>query len=238
MREFIDFFLTHFGFLGHYGPILLRGVGNTLLLAAVTVGFGSLFGTLMAICRLSSSRFLRGFSLAYIEFIRGTPLLVQILLVYFSLSLMFGFSPLVCAAIALIINSTAYVAEIVRSGIQAVDKGQTEAARSLGMSKAQAMRLVVLPQAIRNILPALGNEFVTVIKESSISQVIGASELMYSGRSIYSINYRNIEVLIVVSLIYFILTFTTSRLLRVLERRMRSDEHASVSIKRRPFGGS
>lgn len=233
----MTFLRDHFGFLEHYGKLLLVGAGNTLLLAAITVLLGSIIGVVLAVMRLSMSRILRGIALAYIEFIRGTPLLVQILLVYFSLSMAFGFQPIVCAAIALIINSSAYVAEIVRSGIQAVDKGQTEAARSLGLSGWKSMRHIILPQAIRNILPALGNEFVTVIKESSISQVIGANELMYNGRSIYSVNYRNIEVLVIISIVYFIMTFTTSRILRYLERRMRADEHAARAIRhtRGPF---
>lgn len=121
---------------------------------------------------------------------------------------------------AMSINSGAYVAEIIRSGIQAVDKGQTEAARSLGFKSGQTMRMVVLPQAIKNILPALGNEFVTVIKESSIVSVIGIADLMYQTNSVISTTYRSLAALAVAAIIYFIMTFVTSRLIAFAERKM------------------
>ncbi len=122
------------------------------------------------------------------------------------------------------LNSAAYIAEIVRAGIQAVDPGQTEAALSLGMNKWQTMKNVVLPQAFKNILPALGNEFVTLIKESSIVMVIGITELMFNTSQVYSSSYRYFESLIVAAVIYFIMTFTTSRLIGIMEGRMRKSE--------------
>ena len=122
--------------------------------------------------------------------------------------------------VTMILNSAAYVAEVIRSGIQAVDIGQMEAARSLGFNKAQSMLLVILPQAIKNILPALGNEFVTVIKESSIVSVIGIADLMYRTNGVKAKNYKTLECLFIAAIIYFILTFVSSRLIALMERRM------------------
>lgn len=172
--------------------------------------------------RLSKLRLIRWISTAYVEFLRGTPLLVQVLIVYFGLPQLGIKMPRMTAGIvALTINSAAYMSEIVRSGIQAVDHGQTEAARSLGMTSVQTMLYVILPQAIKNILPAVGNEFVVIIKESSILYTIGIYELTYQANKLASTNYRYLETLMISALIYFVLTFVTSQLLGVLERRMR-----------------
>lgn len=176
---------------------------------------------------------LKWLAVAYIEFIRGTPLMVQLMFIFYGLPMIGvkipeiswipNFSRFAAGIIAMSMNSCAYVAEVIRSGIQAVDYGQTEAARSVGFSSGEAMRLVVLPQAIKNILPALGNEFVTVIKESSIVMTIGITELMFNTSQVYSSSFRYFESLIVCALIYFVMTFTTSRLLGVMERRMKRD---------------
>lgn len=203
-------------------PVFLDGAGITLQLAAWTVILGSIFGILVALMRLSKIRPIRWISTAYVEFLRGTPLLVQVLIVYFGLPQLGIKMPRMTAGIvALTINSAAYMSEIVRSGIQAVDHGQTEAARSLGMTSAQTMLYVILPQAIKNILPAVGNEFVVIIKESSILYTIGIYELTYQANKLASTNYRYLETLMISALIYFVLTFVTSQLLGVLERRMR-----------------
>ena len=193
----------------------------TLQLAAWTVALGSVFGIFVALMRLSKFRLIRWISTAYVEFLRGTPLLVQVLIVYFGLPQLGIKMPRMTAGIvALTINSAAYMSEIVRSGIQAVDHGQTEAARSLGMTSVQTMLYVILPQAIKNILPAVGNEFVVIIKESSILYTIGIYELTYQANKLASTNYRYLETLMISALIYFVLTFVTSQLLAVLERRM------------------
>ena len=203
-------------------PVFLEGAGITLQLAAWTVILGSFFGILVALMRLSKLRLIRWISTAYVEFLRGTPLLVQVLIVYFVLPQLGIKMPRMTAGIvALTINSAAYMSEIVRSGIQAVDHGQTEAARSLGMTSVQTMLYVILPQAIKNILPAVGNEFVVIIKESSILYTIGIYELTYQANKLASTNYRYLETLMISALIYFVLTFVTSQLLGVLERRMR-----------------
>lgn len=203
-------------------PAFMEGVVITLQLAAWTVALGSIFGIGVALLRLSKWRVIRWIAAAYVEFLRGTPLLVQVLIVYFGLPQIGIRMPRMTAGIvALTINSAAYMSEIVRSGIQAVDRGQTEAARSLGMTGVQTMGYVVLPQAIKNILPAVGNEFVTIIKESSILYTIGIYELTYQANKLASTNYRYLETLVISALIYFVLTFVTSQLLAVLERRMR-----------------
>ena len=173
---------------------------------------------------------LKWLAVAYIEFVRGTPLMVQLMFIFYGLPMIGikipdvswipNFSRFAAGIVAMSMNSCAYVAEIIRSGIQAVDIGQTEAARSVGFSSGEAMRLVVLPQAIKNILPALGNEFVTVIKESSIVSVIGIADLMFRTNDIIAVSYRSLECLAVAAVLYFIMTFTSSRLIFLAERKM------------------
>jgi len=213
----------------------ISGAKNTVILAALTVLLGVMLGTVLALMRLSKFRVLKFISAAYIEFIRGTPVMVQIFIVFYGLpqlgiefpevpALGQGFPRFMAGVIALSINSAAYVAEIIRAGIQAVDVGQMEAARSLGLTHRMAMTYIILPQAVRNILPALGNEFVTVIKESSIVSVIGISELMYNADTVRGNTFLPFEPLIVAAVIYFIMTFTTSKLLGYAERRMRTGD--------------
>lgn len=202
-------------------PVFMQGAVVTVQLAAWTVAGGSLLGIVVALLRLSRVRILRAISGAYVEFLRGTPLLVQVLIFYYGLPQLGVRLPRMTAGIlALIINSGAYMAEIVRSGIQAIDAGQDEAARSLGMTSMQTMLYVILPQALKNILPAVGNEFVVIIKESSILYTIGIYELTYQANKLASTNFRYLETLTISALIYFVLTFTTSRVLGMLERRM------------------
>lgn len=243
----------NFSFMTKYWPLFIRGAGTTLILSVFTVAIGLVVGIVLALCRLSKftplgflgkypqlsriSKFnpISFIASAYIEFMRGTPLMVQIFFIFYALPQMgfripnipglnFDFPRFASGILAMGLNSGAYVGEIVRAGIQAVDKGQSEAARSLGMTTTQTMRRIVLPQAFKNILPALGNEFVTVIKESSIVMVIGITELMFNTSQVYSSSYRYFESLIVCALVYFVMTFTTSRLLGVMERRMKTDE--------------
>ena len=192
--------------------------------------FGTILGTLMASMRMSRILPLRWIATAYIEFIRGTPLMVQLMFIFYGLpmagitlpdiSWIPNFSRFSAGIIAMSLNSCAYTAEIIRSGVQAVDNGQMEAARSVGFSHSQAMRLVVLPQAIKNILPALGNEFVTVIKESSIVSVIGLADLMFRTNDVIALSYKSLECLAVAALIYFVLTFISSRLVSLAERKL------------------
>lgn len=212
-------------FFSQYYPYYLSGTGYTILLALIGVILGIILGILFALMKLSSVKILKGFASIYIEYVRGTPLLVQIFIVYFGTGMLdLNLSRFVAGAIALSLNSAAYVAEIIRAGINGVNKGQTEAARSLGMSRIQTMRYIIFPQAIKNILPALGNEFVTVIKESSVISVIGVSELMFQAGNVQGASFKPFLPYLIVSLIYFALTFTLSRLLGVAERRMKTSD--------------
>jgi arginine/lysine/histidine transport system permease protein len=215
-----------FSFLGKYYPMFLAGAKMTLLLAFLTVLFGTILGTLLSLMRLSNNKILKLISTAYVEFIRGTPLMIQLFLFYFGIPAALGIElpEFPSAILALSINSGAYVAEIIRSGIQAVDKGQMEAARSLGMTYGMTMKEVIIPQAVKNVLPALGNEFVTVIKESSIVSVIGLTELTRTSDIIRGVTYLSFEPLIVVAVLYFIMTFTLSKCIGLLERRMKTSD--------------
>ncbi len=224
------FFVNVWTTLEKYHHFFLEGVQNTLIIAFFTVLFGTILGIFMAMAKLSSFRPLSWLATAYIEFFRGTPLMVQLMFIFYGLPMIGvtfpdvpfieNFQRFAAGIVAMSLNSCAYVAEIIRSGIQAVDPGQMEAARSLGFKKSQGMTLVVLPQAVRNILPALGNEFVTVIKESSIVSVIGIADLMYRTNGVKAKNYKTLECLFIAAILYFVLTFISSRLIAIVERRM------------------
>lgn len=224
------FFETMQKIIVRYSSFFTEGIVNTLIIAAFSVLLGTLLGTVMATMRMGRIAPLRWLAVAYIEFIRGTPLMVQLMFIFYGLPMIGikipdiswipNFSRFAAGIVAMSMNSCAYVAEIIRSGIQAVDIGQTEAARSVGFSSGEAMRLVVLPQAVKNILPALGNEFVTVIKESSIVSVIGIADLMFRTNDIIALSYRSLECLAVAAVLYFIMTFISSCLISLAERRM------------------
>ena len=217
--------------LQRYGNLFLVGTGYTLLLSAITVFFGTIFGALLAIMRRSRIHIgvfypLRLLATIYVEVIRGTPMLLQLYFFYFLLPMILPIEldDFTSITVACIINSTAYVAEIIRAGIDAVDKGQTEAARSLGLNGHQTMLRVVLPQAVKNILPALCNEFVSIIKETSLASTFFAGELMTQYKTISGALYMPIEPLIVVGVIYFLLTFILSKCISVFERRLKASE--------------
>ena len=204
-----------------YGSFFIKGAVNTLVFALLTVIAGTVLGTLLALMRRSKVWILKAIAVIYVEFIRGTPLMVQAFIVFFGTQVLgLNLSAFVAGAIAMGINSGAYVAEIIRSGLNSVPIGQTEAARSLGLSGTETTRFVVLPQAIKNIWPALGNEFVTDIKESSVLSVIGATELMFEGTKVQGASFEPFFPMMIVALIYFAMTFILSRLLGVVERRM------------------
>lgn len=202
-------------------PMLLQGAKLTVQLTSIAVFFGTIIGTFTGIARLSKGP-LRFLAAAYIDIIRGTPLLVQTFIVFY------GFPSLInrpipayfAAILALSINSGAYVGEIVRSGIQSLDLGQWEAAASLGMNNYQTMRHVILPQAFRRIMPPLGNEFIALLKDSSLVSVIALEELVRKGQMIIGRTFRPFEIWTAVAIIFFIMTFTVSRFVDYLERRM------------------
>ncbi|CAH2214073.1 amino acid ABC transporter permease [Tepidibacter aestuarii] len=210
-----------FSFLSKYYMFFLTGTKNTVLLSVCSVFIGVILGLFVSLMKLSKNKVLNIISSVYIEFLRGTPILVQIFIVYYGLPrLGLDMPPFVSGVIALSINSSAYVAEIVRTGIQAVDKGQMEAARSLGMSHNMAMRYIIIPQGLKNILPALGNEFIVLIKESSIVMVVGIADVMYNTNIVRGNTYQPFEPLMIAALIYFVLTFTLSKFMNKIERGM------------------
>ena len=208
----------------YWQVFLLEGVKYTLILSAIAVVFGVVIGSLIAFGRLSKIKIVRWICEAYTELIRGTPLLLQLYLFVLVLPNVFSgvlhLSQFTWISISLCFNSGAYVSEIIRSGIQSVDKGQTEAARSLGMNQSQTMMRVIMPQAIKNILPAIGNEFVSVIKETSMASTFFVGDLMTSYLKVKGATYLAFECLIIVAVIYFVLTFSLSKLIGIYERRL------------------
>jgi len=202
-------------------PFLLLGAWDTLKLTFFSVLIGLVLGTFIGMGRLSKIKVINIPSTVYVEFLRGTPLLVQISIVYFGLpQLGIQLQAYPAAIVALGLNSGAYIAEIVRAGIQSIPKGQYEAARSLGLTHWQAMRYIILPQAFKNILPALGNEFITLTKDSSLASVIGVTELMRRGQFVITRTFQTFSIYFGIALIYFIMTFTISRIVRYVEKRM------------------
>lgn len=227
-------------------PLLLTGAAITLGITVVSVTNGCILGLFAGLARLSGRRFLRFFATCYVDFFRGTPLLVQILLVYFGIPYLIDFlqeylaarygTPkffastdiprLWAAIIACSLNSGAYVAEIFRAGVQSIERGQMEAARSLGMTYAQAMRYVILPQAFRRIIPPLGNEFIAMLKDTSLLSVIGFEELTRRGQLIVGETFAVFEIYITVALIYLVMTLSFSRLVDYAERRLKTRDRS------------
>ena len=215
-----------------YHKFFLEGCKNTLILALFSVLIGTLGGTLLSLCRMSKFKPLKYIAVAIVEFVRGTPLMVQLMFIFYGLpmigvtfpdiSFIPNFSRFMAGVVAMSLNSSAYVSEIIRSGIQAVDPGQMEAARSIGFTYGESMRKVILPQAVKNILPALGNEFVTVIKESSIVSVISLADLMFRTNDVIAVTYRSLQALLIAALLYFVMTFITGRLVSLAERKMKN----------------
>jgi len=218
-----------------YMGLFREGLICTLSVSALTVLFGFILALILALLRLSKFKVLRAIVIAYVEFFRGTPLLVQVWLVFYVLFpiieifiplpqiRLFGFirfERFIPCVLALSLNSGAYLCETIRAGIQSIDGGQTEAARSLGLTQGQNMLYIVLPQAIKNTLPAIANEFVTIIKESSICYTIGVGEIMFAVNAVRGATFKVAEALIIATVLYFCLTFTTSKIIAYFERRM------------------
>lgn len=224
-------------------PLLLTGAGYTILITVIAVSLGSVIGLFLGLGRLSKKRVVSFLSTCYVDFFRGTPLLVQIFLVYFGgpqvLTVLQDFlmqnlgippmidthiPPFVAAVISTSLNSGAYVAEIFRAGIQSIERGQMEAARSLGMTHRQAMRYIILPQAFKRIIPPMGNEFIAMLKDTSLLSVIGFEELARRGQLVVSETYRAFEIWMTVAFIYLIMTLLISRLVDYLERRLKTGD--------------
>lgn len=222
-----------FGYIVDALPNLLSGARVTLWLTSLSVLLGSIGGVLLGIARLSPIKPLSLVVRAYIDFFRGTPLLVQIFMIYFGIPALvqelgaeFSFDRIVAAVLALSLNAAAYIAEIVRGGIQSIELGQREAAESLGLDGVQSMQYVVFPQALRRIIPPLGNEYITLLKDTSLVAVIGFEELFREGQLIVARNYRSFEIFTAVALVYLVLNSLSSRTFTLLERNMDPVEKA------------
>ncbi len=201
------------------GPLTM-GLLMTLWLSAAASFFGLIIGLLTGLCRVSKNTTLRSLSTFYVEVIRGTPLLVQIFIFYFFLGTVLDISRIVAGISALAIFAGAYVAEIIRAGIQSIPKGQTEAARSLGMSKTQNMIHIVMPQALKRVLPPLAGQFISLIKDSSLVSVIAITDLTKSGREVITSTFATFEIWFTVALLYLVLTSVLSQLIAWIERRL------------------
>ncbi|MGB3211163.1 MAG: ABC transporter permease subunit [Desulforhopalus sp.] len=201
------------------GPLMM-GLWTTLWLSAISSVFALFLGLLTGLARVSKNITLRGLAMIYVECIRGTPLLVQIFIAYFFLGTVFNLSRNVCGVGALALFAGAYVAEIVRAGIQAIPKGQMEASRSLGMTALQTMKDIILPQAFKKILPPLSGQFISLIKDSSLVSVIAITDLTKSGREIITSTFATFEVWIVVAAMYLLVTSLLSQLVFYMERRL------------------
>ena len=207
-------------------PLILLGAGVTIKITAISVGLGFLLGLVVSVCRMSGIKLLNAVCVCYVNIIRGTPILVQIFLIYFALPRVIGhqIDPFLAAVAACSINSGAYVSEIFRAGIQSVDKGQMEAGRSLGLSWMQTMIYIIIPQAFKHVIPPLGNEFISMTKETSQVSVIGFEELTRRGQLIISKTYGSLEIWVAVAVIYLIMTLGIARLVNYLERRFATDD--------------
>ncbi len=206
-----------------YWPIFLKGTLGTLRFAFIAVFFGSILGAFVAFARLSKNAILSRCASIYADILRGTPLLVQMYIAYFFIPIVFPVlnkvDKEVYVLISLILNSSAYVSEIVRSGINSVDVGQSEAARSLGLNASETMKKIILPQAIKNILPALANEYIAMIKETSMAGTFMLYELMYT-RTILANKYLSWQPLLIIAGIYLLLTLVLTALVKKLEERL------------------
>ncbi|WP_462133541.1 amino acid ABC transporter permease [Peptostreptococcus stomatis] len=218
-----------FSFVNDYYLSYLQGAGVTVLLSFLALLFGFIVGLVACVCKISKNIILRWIANIYIEVIRDTPLLVQVMIIAFGFPMllgvkyptMFGYDDTFTGVvIALILNSGAYIAEILRSGISSVDKGQMEASRSLGLTYLQSMRYIIVPQAVKNILPALANEFISLVKESAIVAFVGVTDIMFVANSVKNSTYNGFGPYLFAALIYFVITFTLSKLVGLLEKKM------------------
>lgn len=211
--------------LSRYGSTFVSGLGYTLGISAVAIIFGTILGIGVALLKMSKNRFFRTAAAVYVEVLRGTPLLLQLYFFWLGLPYIIPkISDLSCVLVAMVINASAYIAECIRAGIQAVDSGQREAALSLGMTEKNIMVKVIFPQAIKNILPALGNEFIVMTKESSLASVFFIGELMTSFKVVQSNMFLAIEPLTIVGLIYLFITVSLTQCMKLLERRLHAND--------------
>lgn len=218
-----------FSFINDYYLSYIQGAGVTILISFMALLFGFIVGLVACVCKISKNIILRWIANIYIEIIRDTPLLVQVMIMAYGFPMilgvkyptMFGYDDTFTAAVmAMILNSGAYIAEILRAGISSVDKGQMEASRSLGLTYLQSMRYIIVPQAVKNILPALANEFISLVKESAIVAFVGVTDIMFVAISVKNSTYNGFGPYLFAALIYFVITFTLSKLVGLLEKKM------------------
>ena len=209
-----------------YYPVYLSGLWGTLWISAVTVFLGALLGMVVALMRMSRLKILRTVFNVYVEILRGTPILLQLYFFWIGLPKLvpFELTDTQCIVAALVVNASAFISEIIRAGIGAVDKGQWEAARSIGLSETHVMTRIILPQAVKNILPALGNEFVTMIKETSIIQYLGVGDLMYNNGIVVTATYNPLPCYYISAIIYLTLNIVLGKGLDLFERRMKCSD--------------
>ncbi|QIZ77706.1 amino acid ABC transporter permease [Ferrimonas lipolytica] len=225
MQAFIDTLFTPIGSDGLIGGLLiLEGLKTTLLVTFAATLFGSILGVAATLMKMSGKWYLKWPADLYVGVIRGTPVVIQLVILYFIILASLDVDKVSAAIIAFSINSGAYISEIIRAGIQAVDKGQAEAARSLGLSAAQTMTTVIMPQAVRKILPALGNEFIVLLKETAVIGFIGGVDLMRAGEIIRSRTFEDVAPLLTCAAIYLVLTYTFTFLLTRFEKRLKQSD--------------
>ncbi len=229
-----------FSIITEYAPFFLKGLLLTLLISIIAILCGTILGLAVGLGRMSINRWVRLPFIWYINFFRGTPLLVQLLIIHFGVMPLFmgPANGVVSATVGLSLNAAAYIAEIFRAGIQSIDKGQTEAARSLGMTHAETMRHIIIPQAFKRMIPPLGNEFIVLLKESSLASVLAAPELLYWGKAAVAQYYRVWEPYITVALIYLVLTLSLTYLLNYLEKRLDTNDKSKTTKKELRNAGS
>ncbi|CDO04058.1 arginine transport system permease protein ArtQ [Oceanobacillus picturae] len=209
-----------------YIPFILKGIGATLKFVSISIIIGFVLGTLLALCKITKVPFLKGFAVFYTSVFRGTPLILQLMIIYFAVPQLTGYdiSAFLSAVLTFGLNSAAYISEIIRGGIQAVDRGQTEAAEALGVPYKPMMLNIILPQAFKNILPAMMNEFITLTKESALVSTIGYLDLMRRAQIVGSDIYRNFEPLILAGLIYWVMVYILTVAGSLVERRLRQSD--------------
>ena len=209
-----------------YSYVYLQGLWGTIWISILTILVATILGTLVALLKMSKNRVINAVVNVYVEIIRGTPILLQMYFFWLFLPkyMPFKMSDTQSLVVALIVNATAYVAEVIRAGIQAVDPGQTEAALSLGLSQRNTFTRIVLPQAVKNILPAMGNEFIVMIKETALVSTFFVPELMTSFKTVQSATFLPIPALTIAGIIYLVLIFSLTRLLGVFERRLKAND--------------
>ncbi|MBF0303191.1 MAG: amino acid ABC transporter permease [Desulfamplus sp.] len=203
-------------------PMLMRGVKFTIIITIGGLSLGFFIGTLIGLMKLAKHAILRTLAITYIEAVRGTPMLVQAMFLYYGVPMALGLRipPLTAGVIIIAVNSGAYIAEIVRGSVQSIDPGQTEAGRSIGLTRSQTMLYIIWPQAFKRMIPPLGNQFIISLKDTSLLMVIGVGELLRTGQEIVAVSFRAFEVYLAVAVVYLVMTLSIAKALRMVENHL------------------